>query len=72
MIRLKAGFHPITVTFFERDGEEFLKASREGPGGRPQPIPPSVLFHTVETENEPEKPENAELKKEDPPNQAEH
>jgi S1-C subfamily serine protease len=65
MIRLKAGLHPLIVTFFERDGEEFLKVSWEGPGVRPQQIPPNVLFSTTEKEKAAEAQETGSSEAED-------
>jgi S1-C subfamily serine protease len=44
-IRLTAGLHPITVTFFERDGAELLEVAIEGPGLPKQGIPGGVLYH---------------------------
>ena len=46
LIRLAAGTHPITVTFFEHGGDEVLSVSYEGPGIARQTIPPGVLFCT--------------------------
>ena len=43
-IRLKAGKHPITVTYFEAGGGEVLKVSYEGPKVGKQEIPPAALF----------------------------
>ena len=43
-IRLKAGLYPIAVTFFERDGNELLEVSYEGPNLAKQEIPPEALF----------------------------
>ena len=44
-VRLKAGTHPIKVTYFEAgDGEE-LKVLYEGPKIKKQEIPGAVLFH---------------------------
>jgi len=44
MVRLAAGLHPITVTFFQAAGEAELSVSVEGPGLKKQPIPPAMLF----------------------------
>ncbi|MDZ7386493.1 MAG: alpha-L-fucosidase [candidate division KSB1 bacterium] len=44
-IALAAGFHPITVTFFERTGGDVLQVLWTGPGIEKQPIPAEVLFH---------------------------
>jgi len=40
---LKAGLHPVTVTYFETVGEEELVVSYEGPGVDKQPIPTAAL-----------------------------
>lgn len=71
MIRLKAGLHPLTVTFFERDGEEFLKVSWEGLGVRPEEIPPNVLFSTIEKEKGAKNRETGGSEAEDSSNPAE-
>jgi len=42
-IGLKAGWHPITVTYYENTGEETLSASWKGPGLSKQPIPDANL-----------------------------
>ncbi len=47
-IVLKAGRHPITVTFFERGSGEALEVSYRGPGVDKQPIPAHVLFRRDE------------------------
>lgn len=44
-VRLPAGGHAITVTFFEEGGGEVVTASWQGPGIAKQEIPPEVLFH---------------------------
>ncbi len=44
-IALKAGLHPITVTFFERDGGENLGVYYEGPDLPRQRVPGDVLWH---------------------------
>ena len=44
LIRLKAGLHPITVTFFEQGGDEKLEVSYEGPGINKQVIPKAAYF----------------------------
>ena len=44
-IPLKAGLHPIMVTFFERDGHDNLLLCYEGPGLHRRPVPAGVLFH---------------------------
>ena len=43
-IRLQAGVHPITVTFFEAAGGELLKVFYEGPGLNKQEVPAAALF----------------------------
>jgi alpha-L-fucosidase len=45
VVPLAAGLHPIRVLFFERDGNEGLKVSYEGPGLKKQEISSSALFH---------------------------
>jgi hypothetical protein len=44
LVRLKAGLHPITVTFFEGVGDEGLKVFFEGGGLAKQEIPPEAFF----------------------------
>jgi len=44
-ITLKAGFHPISVKYFQEGGRNGLKVSWQGPGIEKQEIPASVLFH---------------------------
>jgi hypothetical protein len=44
-IALKAGFHPISVAYFNRSSGLGLKVSIEGPEMGKQEIPASVLFH---------------------------
>jgi len=44
-IDLKAGDHPIVVTYFEEAGGEELKLSWEGPGVARQEVPAAALFH---------------------------
>jgi len=44
MIRLAAGKHPITVTYFEQGGDKALTVHYEGPGIAKQEIPDSALF----------------------------
>lgn len=44
-IRLKAGKHAMTVTYFERTGDEALTVSWAGPGITKTPLPASVLFN---------------------------
>ena len=43
-IPLKAGRHPITVTYFQNVRSADLKVSWEGPGLKRQPIPAAALF----------------------------
>ncbi|MBI3417202.1 MAG: cytochrome c1, partial [Verrucomicrobia bacterium] len=45
IIRLKAGDHPITVTWFNGDAQLDLRVSWKGPGLNKQEIPASVLTH---------------------------
>ncbi|MFQ5805386.1 MAG: family 20 glycosylhydrolase [Phycisphaerae bacterium] len=45
-IILKAGKHPIGVTFFQAGGERRLEVSYEGSGVLKQPMPASVLWRT--------------------------
>ena len=42
---LKAGYHPIRVTFFEKGGGNQLKVSYQGPDIEKQNIPPNILFY---------------------------
>jgi len=44
-IELKAGDHPIAVTYFQGGGESGLKVSYEGPRLKKQEIPPAALSH---------------------------
>lgn len=44
LARLRAGLHPITVTFFEAGGGEELEVSFEGPGVERQTVPPDAYF----------------------------
>jgi len=44
IIALAAGFHPIKVRFFERNGEQGLQVLYKGAGIEKQQIPDSVLF----------------------------
>jgi S1-C subfamily serine protease len=48
LMRLKAGLHPIVVTFFEATGDELLDVAWEGPGVKKQQIPPAAYFHRIE------------------------
>jgi hypothetical protein len=43
-LALKAGLHPIAVTFFERDGAELLEVYYQGPDLPRRPIPASALW----------------------------
>ncbi len=45
-IRLRAGKHALTVTFFEKTGAEVLNVSYAGPGIAKRAIPSSALFRT--------------------------
>ncbi|HUU82083.1 MAG TPA: glycoside hydrolase family 38 C-terminal domain-containing protein [Phycisphaerae bacterium] len=44
-IALKAGLHPIRVTYFERTGGDGLEVRYQGPGIDKQTIPPDALYH---------------------------
>ena len=44
-IGLKAGLHAITVTFFERGGDQVLRVSYAGPGLAKQVVPASAFFY---------------------------
>lgn len=44
-IELKAGDHPIQVTWFQAGGEQSLQVSYEGPGLRKREIPAAALWH---------------------------
>lgn len=46
-IRLQAGLHPITVTFFEYDGGEVLSVAVQGPNFAKQAMPANALFCTA-------------------------
>tara|TARA_Y100000589_G_scaffold329286_1_gene375388 strand:+ start:479 stop:3526 length:3048 start_codon:yes stop_codon:yes gene_type:complete len=46
-IDLEAGFHPVTIHFFEHLGGHVLIAEYAGPGISRQIIPSSVLFHDL-------------------------
>ena len=43
-VALAAGYHPITVTFFQAYGPQALELYVEGPGLRRQRVPASMLF----------------------------
>ncbi len=45
---LKAGMHPIQVTYFDSGGANSLSVSWTGPGFTKQPVPPDVLFQPRE------------------------
>jgi len=45
LMRLKAGLHPLVVTFFECTGQETLGVAWEGPGLKKQEIPSGAYFH---------------------------
>ena len=44
LVRLKAGLHPITITFYEGVGDESLKVSYEGSSLAKQEIPPEAFY----------------------------
>ncbi len=44
-IPLKAGYHPITIEYFQRDGGSDLKVYADGPGFAKQALPSTSLFH---------------------------
>jgi hypothetical protein len=54
LVRLTAGLHPITVTFFERTEVELLEVYYEGPGLAKQQIPPKAVFFKPPRSSEPE------------------
>jgi S1-C subfamily serine protease len=70
MARLKAGYHPIEVQFFESSGDEVLHVSFSGPGLPKQVIPPNALFITPPKKEDPaaenKDPENKEPEEGDP------
>lgn len=47
-VALKAGYHPITVWYFEAGGDKDLGVFYEGPDIARQEIPAAVLFHKAE------------------------
>jgi outer membrane protein assembly factor BamB len=49
-IELKAGMHPITVSFAECGGGEHLQVLWQGPGFAKQEIPNAALFHAIGAE----------------------
>ena len=48
-IALKAGFHKITVEFFQKKGGSGLEIYFKGPNFEKQQIPSSILFHNIGT-----------------------
>jgi hypothetical protein len=44
-VALKAGYHPISVSYFQTGGSQRLKVSWEGPGIEKLPVPMWALFH---------------------------
>jgi len=50
---LKAGTHPIRVTFFEAGGDDALEVFYEGPGVRRKAIPAKVLFRRPKPATQP-------------------
>jgi len=44
-IALAAGFHPLRLAYFERDGGDELTVSVKGPGMKKQPVPDGMLFY---------------------------
>ena len=44
-IALRAGYHPIRVTFFEKGSGNQLKVSYQGPNINKQAISPQILCH---------------------------
>ena len=44
-VSLKAGFHPVSVGYFQEGGTHGFKVSWHGPGFEKQEIPADVLFH---------------------------
>ena len=45
LVRLPAGLHPVTISFFEQGGDEELVISWEGPGFSLQVVPEEAWFH---------------------------
>ena len=45
LVRLPAGLHPVTISFFEQGGDEELVISWEGPGFSLQVVPEDAWFH---------------------------
>ena len=52
-VALKAGYHPITVWYFEAGGDKELRVFYEGPDIARQEIPAAVLFHKAEHQDPP-------------------
>jgi len=52
LVRLKAGLHPVVVTFFEAGGEEELEVSWEGPELQRQVVPKKAWFRIEVEEDE--------------------
>lgn len=46
VVPLRAGFHPIVVTFFEKTGGDKLEVYWKGPGLKKEQIPVNVLFRS--------------------------
>ncbi|MDZ7338103.1 MAG: PA14 domain-containing protein [candidate division KSB1 bacterium] len=44
-IALEAGFHPLSVLFFQKRGGKYLQVRWSGPGMAPQEVPAEALFH---------------------------
>jgi len=44
-IALAAGYHPLRLAYFERDGGDELTVSVKGPGMKKQPLPDGMLFY---------------------------
>jgi glucose/arabinose dehydrogenase len=57
-IGLKAGYHAVTVTYFEKYGEEVLGVSYAGPGLSKQSIPASALYISGGELRNPDNPAN--------------
>ncbi len=45
LVALKAGYHPICVSYFQTGGNQRLRVSWEGPGIKKLPVPMWALFH---------------------------
>lgn len=48
LVRLKAGYHPIVVEFFEKSGGENLKVSWEGPNLAKQEVPADAFYRPAD------------------------